>query len=146
MWKPPSYDHRFDTKHTFGVRFYVWVQCDAPAWCRSLYDKISEAYWFLQHRLNPRHRYHIINTGLGYGFRDTDTIIEAVLVKKFIEFIESEDPFNHFVTDEGPHVEMWKEMWELYQFFKQNDWRRLDDAILTEKLHSIIDLRNHMWT
>lgn len=59
---------------------------------------INRAWWWLQHRLNPRHRYHVLRIrdsaphGYRYGWTDAS---ERVLYAAFTllqEFVEGEDP------------------------------------------------------
>lgn len=149
MWKPPDYDHAFDTEfydYPLSSQWYIWVTDYSPGWTSWLYRRVDNASWWFKHRFVPKHRYHILNTGLGYGFRDSDLIMEAILVKLLIEFVEQQDPFNHFDTSQSEYFEMWIETRELYEFFKKNDFRKLSHDDLTPWLNRIVAIRGHMWT
>lgn len=64
----------------FEDNFYSW-------WLRS---NIRDAYWWVMHRVSPRHRYHVIRTGLKPGYYDTDTQILHGCMNLLVEFVERE--------------------------------------------------------
>lgn len=41
-------------------------------WLGRVFRRISDAKWEILYRVQPRHRYHIIDTGLGYGYHERD--------------------------------------------------------------------------
>lgn len=102
-------------------------------------------WWFL-HRFHPKHRYHIINTGLGPGWRDTDVLMEHLIVKLFIDFIEKEKPHEVKDLSQTNYPEDWKKIQQLYLVFKQQDPLAMKYDELTPLLTEIIQLRKHFWT
>lgn len=50
----------------------------------TILHRLNKVKWWFLHRIHPMHRYHVINTGLGYGWRDRDVVMEAVLVKPLV--------------------------------------------------------------
>ena len=91
-------------------------------------SKLKNAWWWLMHRLHPRHRYHIIRTGLPAGYHEIDTrllhgsfalleeYVEAVGgVKKLTEWTDELDTFE--VEHQAAHQ---REMLALYQWWKHD--------------------------
>lgn len=108
--------------------------------------KFHEILWWFLHRFHPKHRYHVIKTGLKPGWVDRDFLFEHLMVKLLIDFVEKEDPFNFFDTENSPHSADWKRLRELYVFFKQNDFSQLEYDELTNKLCELVRVRGRMWT
>jgi hypothetical protein len=118
--------------------------------------RLSKAKWWVLHRFHPRHRYHILNTGLGYGWRDRDVVLEHVVIQLMIDFVEKEKPFDHFDTEASHYAADWVKLREVYDRCKA--WKarpdvfvsleadKADDAATTELLIDIIRLRDMMWT
>ena len=48
------------------------------------------AYWWLQHRLNPRHRYHVIPTGLRPDYWDIDTRMLHGCMTLLSQYVETQ--------------------------------------------------------
>lgn len=47
----------------------------------NIYWSWRQAYWWVAHRCIPRYRYHMINTGLGYGYHDEgESLLYASMV------------------------------------------------------------------
>jgi hypothetical protein len=51
-------------------------------------SKLNDFYWYLQHRFNPRHQYHKINTGFKPGYYDPSISVPAALFETTSHFIE----------------------------------------------------------
>ena len=49
-------------------------------------------YWWIQHHFNPRHRYHIINTGLKPGYYDIDHLMLFGCFSLLCGYVERENP------------------------------------------------------
>lgn len=64
-----------------------WLD-DQPEPLQALLRKLRHAYWWVQHRVNPRHRYHVVRTGLKPGYHDIDELMEAVSVVLLRRFVE----------------------------------------------------------
>lgn len=94
---------------------------------------IGRLKWWLFHRLHPSHRYHMVNTGLPYGYHDTDLRMEAAIIRLFLEFIEEEKPWEFKVSIEKlreiqgkdrsgeKRTRDWIEIRHLYDYFKGID-------------------------
>lgn len=110
--------------------------------------------WIL-YRFHPKHRYHIINTGLSPGWHDRDYLMQHIMIKLLVDFIEREKPFEHFDIENSHNKDKWYELKELYIFFK-DIWNEHDSidfgyyqdnyAELTKKLCRLVELRGLMWT
>lgn len=56
-----------------GEKEWWRVYIIRPLW--NVGHAVHRLKWYLQHRLNPKHRYHIIDTGLEPGYYDADYLI-----------------------------------------------------------------------
>ncbi len=90
--------------------------------------KCKTAYWALQHRFNPKHRYHIVNTKLPPGYHEVETRMFYAMFQLFAEFMEFQL--------KTPHV-----VWE-YDKSAFEDWMIEDDL---EGVEKEIESRNKMW-
>lgn len=104
--------------------------------------------WAILYRLHPKHRYHVVRTGLKPGYRDTVCLLPVVMIKMFKDFIEIEKPFEHFDTEDLHNKEHWDRIKTLYARVKDIDLSEMEDDSeeMTEILHSIVELRSHYWT
>lgn len=107
---------------------------------------LHETKWWFLHRFHPSHRYHVIHTGLEPGWRDRDYLMEHLIVKLLIDFVEDEKPYDHFDTVESVNAAEWIRLKELYNFFKEHKVYDLEHDDLTEKLVEIVKLRGMLWT
>lgn len=89
---------------------------------------------------------HVIETGLEPGHYDNDFLLEYLMVKLLVDFVELEKPFEHFDTEVSDNHEEWVQLKELYEFFKANDFEALEYDALTEKLVQLVKVRGLMWT
>ena len=151
----------------------VWFFChwSLPIfWCR-VRHKLSRAKWWLLHRLHPRHRYHVVHTGLPPGYYDSDTLILHAVFQQFEDFyrhwdwagnptgyaiansdwsepgLEREQYYNRAysfaATVEEIHRHWFTRInpWESDDLDEQERLDALDDAML----HKIIDIRTSLW-
>ena len=116
-----------------------WTLKRIPSWP-------SKVKWWIFHRFHPKHRYHMINTGLGYGWRDRDTVLEQLIVKILIDFVELEKPYEHFNTETSHYRDNWVRLKEIYDFFKANNHLDMKYDELTPLLVEIVQLRKMLWT
>jgi hypothetical protein len=64
---------------------------DAPRiirWFYSIFRRIDLAKYWLMYRLHPRHRYHLIDTGLGYGYHERDDTLLHGAMAVLIGYVE----------------------------------------------------------
>lgn len=84
-----------------------------------LYHKTRDLKWWILYRFHPKHRYHLIHTGLKPNYYDTDILMEATIIRLFLDYIEHEKPFEIFDTEDEIHAEAWKRIKFLYEYFKK---------------------------
>lgn len=106
------------------MKFHRWVK-----------NPIRNAYWWIQHRFNPRHRYNVVRTGFPANYYDTDLRMEGAIVRLLLDFIEHEKPWEFEASEENlrevyvdfngtvieERVSLWLEIQELYAYFKGID-------------------------
>lgn len=51
---------------------------------------VRESLWAIHHRLSPRHRYHMVNTGLKPGYYDVDTRMLHACMALLCKHVECE--------------------------------------------------------
>jgi hypothetical protein len=68
-----------------------------PWWHRYLFVpvfeaayKLDRAAWWLRYRLHPKHRYHVVGTGLEPGYHDNDTRMLYACFALLVEYVEIE--------------------------------------------------------
>ena len=120
--------------------------------CKDLGYKLktwwSDTYWWFVHRINPRHRYHIINTGLTPGYYDPDIRILAGIFKEVITFI-NENHWDWTQTDQDKQA--YKELVAAAEFGKPYLERATtggepeDHDKAVEHAKKVLDNLNHMW-
>lgn len=115
-----------------------------------LASKIKDAYWWVQHRFNPKHRYNIVRlTRLEPGYYDPDMRLFYAMFEVFEDFMKdqlkdphvvweySESDFPEFMLKEEPEsvkeeIESrnarWKEMNEIYDWWV-NDYQTREDNL-----------------
>lgn len=59
-----------------------------PLW--RLGNRCHNAKWWLQYRLNPRHKYHLIDTGLEPGYHDADYLMLHGCFALLCRYVEKE--------------------------------------------------------
>ena len=64
-------------------------------------SRIRDLYWALRHRLDPRHRYHVMQTGLAPGYWDPDSRILNAVMEEADQFINSTREIVDWTTDPG---------------------------------------------
>jgi hypothetical protein len=51
---------------------------------------LSDLKWALLHKLHPRHRYHIVRTGLPVGYHKIDDRMLHACLARLVQFVEAE--------------------------------------------------------
>lgn len=73
-----------------------------------LFRRISDAKYWLLYRLHPRHRYHMIDTGLGYGYHERDDQLLYGAMACLIGYVEDcEASGCHDPGDEARAILQW---------------------------------------
>lgn len=55
-----------------------------------LFDRVSDAKWWLLHRFHPGHRYNVIRTGLKPGYYDVDELMLHGCMELLRRYVENE--------------------------------------------------------
>jgi hypothetical protein len=57
-------------------------------WLGRFFSKISDAKWKILYRFHPHHRYHMIDTGLGYGYHERNDMLLYSAMVCLVGYIE----------------------------------------------------------
>lgn len=93
----------------------------ADFWNLRVKAPIRNLVWWFKYRLQPKHQYHIIRTGLRPGYHDVCTLMPVAIVKLFKDYIEIEKPFEWFDTEDSSNKAQWDSIKRLYAYFKDID-------------------------
>lgn len=126
-----GWDEKREDCHTMGMQWWdewtvrcqqswplrYWLHHTLPIHLSYLRRKyFKDPYWRVRHRVDPRHRYHTIRTGLKPGYWDPDSRILHGVMEMVEEFVEE----NHFNWDhERGHRRAWKVLTEAVAFWKE---------------------------
>lgn len=86
------------------------VQC---VWLR----RTREFVWKIIHRVHPKHRYHVVKTGLKPGYYDPDVRILYSNMNLMKEFVEITKDTVDWDSDEG-HQHAWNELQDIYKWWE----------------------------
>lgn len=108
-----------DLKEKYPIRYFFYESLP-EFWSYHIYRRARDIKWWFLHRFHPSHRYHVIKTSLEPGYWDPDTRMFTAAFDLLSEFVEHErGPNQHVDWDaEEPHRSAWKEMNELYEWWK----------------------------
>lgn len=106
----------------------------------------SDIKWWFLWRFHPRHRYHIVRTGLKPGYHDTDKRIEAAVITLFKACIEQDKIMEIVDTEDPENKHYWDSVKTLYSRVKDIDVNQvIDYDETTEILCEIVRLRRVLW-
>ena len=109
------------------------VQC--LYWRTIPYDyRPGQLWYWLKCRLYKKFNQVNIKS-LTYTYNDPEHVLEHAIFQVLVDFIEKEDPFNHFDTENSHHKNEWAELKELYLWWKN---LYLDYHHNWEKYHHVI--------
>ncbi len=115
------------------LRDFVWYQ---------LPRILKDWWWELIHRLHPRHKYHIIRTGLKPGYWDPDTRITFAVFNIAEEFVDGTKDVVNWDDNEG-HKDAWAKLTAAVDWWRKNKLKILDvDANLTKEAEKLCEDRN----
>lgn len=83
----------------------------------SIKHRAKNAYWWFRHRLDPRHRYHVVRTGLCPGYYDPDIRLMAAIFNETSLFIERTGSLIRW-NDDGHHAAAYKAFTEAAEWWK----------------------------
>lgn len=117
-----------DCRREFPVRYFL--RQTVPTFFGRLGHKFRNGYWWVMHRIHPRHRYHVVRTGLPPGYWDFDTqILHACFecLRRYVEIevrewegrenwrtVKGHDPEDEFIRQD---VERRTEILALYDWW-----------------------------
>lgn len=105
-------------KKTYPVRYFIAEELPPMIWW-PVKHRISDIYWWIQHRLNPKHRYHVIKPRtLDPGYYDARTLILHAQMDILVDFYEHQEKYGH-VDWEGTeeHSDTWKEIKAIHDWW-----------------------------
>lgn len=119
-------------------------------WRRLRYIVTHEWPWWFKHRFVPRHRYHVIRTGLCPGWYDNDLLMAVLIRKLIVDFVELEKPYEVFDTEKSHHREDWEALRKLYAAMRRLDVDEMNSFANYEQttllLQEAVRLRHLLWT
>lgn len=113
-YPPSTYDFYIDEEEPFfiefkrkaPIRFYL-VKAFHSKLISSITHKLELKYWWVTYRFNPKHRYHVIDTGLKPGFTDLDNRFHYALIKQCTEWLEKYSMSATIAQDEANNARNW---------------------------------------
>lgn len=127
-----------------------WVYHLLPRYVGRAQNSVSNGFWWVRHRIDPRHRYHIVRTGLKPGYHDKDDLMLHACFSLLARFVERECPPGMSWGWDEEHAKAWATILDLYGWWKNRPDRREDldgaDAEDQRQLHRLIDVRPYLWT
>lgn len=110
-----------NAKKAFPFRY--WIQEDLSLWFSIKLKRIEDAWWWIRYRTTDRN--HVIKLKLdGPGYYDARTLIlysAFEIFDKFMQFQHSDE--CHTAWDSEYHAAEWKEMNEIWEWWKQRETR-----------------------
>ena len=100
--------------------------------------RLRDAKWWLLHRLVPRHRYHIIRTGLKPGYYDPDWRITFAVFEIVAEFKHHVDGLINWDSDPG-HELAWKAICDATAWWEGGAKKHILDGDLSLKDEAALD-------
>ena len=111
-----------DAKANHPVRYFI-TETIPRKWGRFTH-RLSNAWWALRHRFDPRHRYNIVRTGLPPGYYDVDDRMFHVCFHLFAEMMPM--AIEKWDMEASPHKEIWDEAKVIYQWWTEVRPKRVD--------------------
>ena len=90
---------------------------------RKLKSALNNLIWQIRYRLDPRHRYHVINlrdqwgrrNGMDYGWEEVDTRMMHACFRLLVDYVEKQKPFDILSFDEDDSTRsLKKDILDLY--------------------------------
>lgn len=145
-------------KSKFPLCYFIFETL--PLSISRIRNRIKRIYWAIQHRLNPKHRYNVLHTGLSPGYYEFETRIIEGIFHEFTKiylykdhmcwtsyFGSGElDSIYKYITITRPKflkqiddldAHQWKESIQIEEMISTND---------TQIAQRIIEIRGYLWT
>lgn len=105
---PVAYALSSSSAMVFGRPVYGSDQPRYIKWCHRAFRYVEDAKYWLFYRFHPRHRYHLIDTGLGYGYHERDDRLLHGALACLIGYVEDCDHTGvHDPGDEARAILHW---------------------------------------
>jgi len=139
------WDHwEADVKGRYPIRYFI--QRTIPDSFDTIRSKLRDAMWYILHRIHPKHRYHMVDSGLKPGYYDPDTLMMHSAFKLLSDFINSsiKDQIIDWDADES-HQKAWIELmalntWWVYErpdredkFDRTHEWPDIEPLSVFDK-------------
>jgi len=96
-----------------------------PDWFSYKKFYLREKMWEFKHKYIPKHKYHIVNSGLPSGYHDIPELMLWTTFSFLIRYIESEECFKNIVWDDhSEHLCVESELMDLYEWWKNQRPKR----------------------
>lgn len=140
------------SKKEHPIAFFLLITL--PAFFGSKYTKLTNLVWWFKHRLIPKHKYHLIDTGLSPEYYDIDIRMLHGCFSLLLKYVEEELPHASTVNkknkskrevaldalqqyielskeeDYDDHVKHYEEIRDLYLWWTDEYLKRDDNKIL----------------
>ena len=119
-------------------------------WSRITWN-LKDAYWWVIHRVVPKHRYHVAKTGLTPGYYDPCVRVLATIFTETEAFVaHQQDTRNEFRTDwaaNEQHAKAWQVFKEAaaYGYTRRDCVTDEDDEQAVELAKKVLDNIGFMW-
>jgi len=147
--EPTWEDWRARARAEYPVRYFISERLLGRIE-RTVQD-IRDAYWWARHRIDPRHRYHVVKTGLPPGYYDPCDRILASVMNEVTRFVAGpRDPVD-WAFEDG-HREAWEALTKAADWWSRHR-DHLDDieddedlsAEAVSMLTAVMRVRGYMW-
>jgi len=107
--------------------------------------RLKRRCWWVRHRIDPRHRYHVVSTGLPPGYHDPDVRLTAAIFNETARYVER----TKGVIDWSLHDEAWMAFseaaawWDVHRDVCGPDDEHWEEA--KRHLHAVIEHLPCMW-
>ncbi len=91
--------------------------------------RLKDLWWWFRHRLDPRHRYHVVPTGMRPGYYDPDIRLISAFFNETATFVERTRDLIAWESD-GGHSEAWAAFTEAAEWWAahKDDLGECDDG------------------
>lgn len=122
-----------ETKKKHPIVYFLYN--DVCRFFRRKITWVERNYWKLQHRYNPKHQYHKLDTGLKAGYHDPSEQIKSAIFHQVNLYIKN----NHFVWDED-----YKSCDDMIAFHVVDEWAKIYRPRLEQRVRDLYMIRTQV--
>ena len=89
-------------------KFPYWMTRTMPSWFAVKNMQLYDVKMQFKYRFQKRHRYHLIDTGLGYGYHEIENRMLHGMFNMLKDFVEVEKAHLHNCSYEKPKIKLSK--------------------------------------